>query len=151
MLVVLLTIYVHAIVPLSILAALAATRWGGATERWGAWAFVMAAIGQKLVEGDGPAMYIGLEQGVAMLDIGLLIAFLMLSLCDPKTWLLITTAFQLLSASAHLARMIDVGMSPLAYAILMGSGGYPILILLAAGILAKARQQRKTPARVITG
>ncbi|WP_371425103.1 hypothetical protein [Tardiphaga sp.] len=151
MLVMILTIYVHAIVPLSVLAALAAARWGGTTEKWFAWAFATAAIGQKLVQGAGRTMYVGLEPGVALLDFALFITFLLLSVRCPKTWLLIATAFQLLSASAHLARIVDIGMSPLAYAILMGSGGYPILILLAAGIVAKARQQAKMRPPVATG
>ena len=144
-------LYVAGFLPLCVLLALAASRWGGHTEKQVAWAFVIAALAQKSSLYWSRLNFKYLEPGVLIVDFGLFIVLMVLAIRDPKTWLLIATAFQLLSASAHLARMIDVGMSPLAYAILMGSGGYPILILLAAGILAKARQQRKMPARVTTG
>lgn len=146
-----LAIYVHAFLPLCMLLAIAAWRWGGNIERRASWAFVTAMTAATLTQGLGHAMYSTVEWGVALFDVLLFLVFLNLSFRDPRAWLLVATALQLLSASAHLARMVHIGMSALAYGILTGTGGYPILILLAAGIVAKARLQMKTQPPVGTG
>lgn len=142
-----LALYVHAFWPLCVLLAVAAWRWGGGTEQRASWAFVTAMTAAKLAPRLANSMYSSVEWGVALLDGLLLLWFLSLSLRDPKSWLIAVTALQLLSASAHLARMVDWNMTALAYAILMGTGGYPILLLLAAGIVANTRQQARISRR----
>lgn len=145
-----LAIYVQAFLPLCILLAIAAWLWGGNIERCASWAFVTSMALAKLTQGYGYPMYSAVEWSVAVLDALLVLVFFGLSFRNTKTWLLVATALQLLSALAHLARMIDVEMSRLAYAILTGTGGYPILILLAAGIVGKARPKMRTRSPVAT-
>lgn len=139
------TIYVNAFLPLCLLSLALAWRWGGSTERFVAWAFVIATLLQKSTQGLTDPMFSEFELFVALLDFGLLIALLRASFRDPQTWLLIATALQLLSSLAHAARLADVRMTPLAYAILMGSGGYPTQLLLIYGIIALNRRRTRLP------
>lgn len=132
--------------PLCLLLALAAWRWGGRVERQTSFAYLAAAIVVKLTQGTGAALYSSLEWSNAAVDVLLLLTFLHASLRGPHRWLLVATALQLLCSLSHLARMIDGDMSRLAYAILTGTGGYPILISLAAGIVARKRRAARMPA-----
>lgn len=141
-------IYVHAFVPFCMLLAVASWRWGGSTARQASIAFATAMIAAKLTQGWGHSMYSSVEWSVAVLDFLLVIWFFRLSFRYPKGWMLAVTALQLLSASAHLARIVDVSMSPLAYALLTGSGAYPILILLAVGTAVSAHHGVRMPAPV---
>ncbi|WP_267389587.1 hypothetical protein [Sphingomonas sp. GC_Shp_3] len=85
-----------------------------------------------------------LEPTVMVVDLTLLIALCRVGLRDPRWWVLTMCALQLLSASTHLEHLVDTGMSPLAYAILSGTGAYPTQFLLIAGIAGyHARTNRR--------
>lgn len=138
-----LAIYVKAFLPLCVVLAIASLRWGGRTERQASLAFVTAMAIGKVSEGSDQTMYSTLETGVAVLDVLLAAIFFSLAFRDPKTWLLGAAALQFLSAWAHVARVVNTGMDALPYAILTGSAGYPILILLSAGIVTYIRRQAR--------
>jgi len=142
-----LQIYVQSFLPLVVLVLCAALRWGGRTERVVAWSFVIASLAQKLTQGTFAQAFSQIEPTVAIIDGALLCVLLRASLRDPRWWLLTACALQLLSAIAHLARMVDLGMSPLAYAILTGTGAYPTQFLLIAGIVEyRSRSVRRNDA-----
>jgi hypothetical protein len=137
-------IYVNAFLPLCLLTLGAAIRWGGTTERIIAWSCVMASVMQKVLMALFGHNFGHLEPTVILVDLALLAMFCWMALRDPQWWVLTACAFQLLSASAHLGHLVDTGMSPLAYAILNGTGGYPTQFLLIAGIVGHRRSSRRS-------
>jgi presenilin-like A22 family membrane protease len=139
-------IYVNAFLPLCLLTLGAAIRWGGTTERVIAWSCVLASAMQKVLMALLGHNFSHLEPTVMIVDLALLIAFCWMSLRDPRWWVLTACAFQLLSASAHLGHLVDTGMSPLAYAILNGTGGYPTQLALIAGIVGYHTRTRRRSA-----
>ncbi len=137
-------IYVNAFLPLCLLTLGAAIRWGGTTERIVAWSCVLASSMQKLLMALFGHSFQQLEPTVMVVDLTLLIALCRVGLRDPRWWVLTMCALQLLSASTHLEHLVDTGMSPLAYAILSGTGAYPTQFLLIAGIAGyHARTNRR--------
>jgi len=138
-----LQIYVHAFDPLCVLAALAAWRWGSRTEVQAACLLLIATIAQRLWESGNSRFLVGFDWRQAAIDWTLFIAFVATTARRPRWWMVGITAFQLFSALAHIAKLIDGASSQLAYGILVGSGGYPILILLSAGIVTQARQRAR--------
>lgn len=143
MLHIVLQIYVHAFLPLCLLTLGAAIRWGGTTERVVAWSCVIASVMEKMLMALFGQNFSHLEPTVMVVDLALLAMFCWMALRDPRWWVLTACAFQLLSASAHLAHLADTGMSPLAYAILNGTGGYPTQFLLIAGIVGHHSRSRR--------
>jgi hypothetical protein len=136
-------VYVEIFPPLCSLALLASWRWGGKTEILAAASYVIAADLQKVVQGWEAPMFARLEVLVALLDAGLFLFLTALAVRTPRTWILCAAALQLLACTGHIAKMLDVSISRLAYAIMMGSSGYPLLILLTAGVIASARQRMR--------
>lgn len=134
-----LVIYVYAFLPICVLSLALAWRWGGETERFVAWAFVIATLIQKLTKSLFGPMFSQFEPLAAAVDFGLLFVLLRTAIRLPRGWLLGAAALQLLSSLGHIARLADVDMTPLAYAILMGSGGYPTQALLIYGIITARR------------
>lgn len=78
------------------------------------------------------------EPFVAIIDTALALGLVLLAAHSPKIWVLCAAALQLIVSFAHIGKLLDPGMSRLAYEILMGSGGYPSQILLSIGICLHA-------------
>jgi hypothetical protein len=140
-------LYVEFFPPLCSLALLAAWHWGGKTELLAAASYVIATDLQKVVQGWGAPMFARLEVLVATLDTGLFLFLTALAVRTPRTWILCAAALQLLACTGHLAKALDWSITRLAYAIMMGISGYPLLILLTAGVIANARQRRRVARR----
>jgi hypothetical protein len=136
-------IYVQAFLPLTLLVLWGAVQWGGRTEQVVAWSFALASLTQKCTQGLFAQVFSRIEPTVALVDALLLIILFRMSLRDPRWWVLTASACQLLSTLAHAARMVDFDMSPLAYAILTGTGGYPTQFLLIAGIIEHHARMRR--------
>lgn len=134
------TLYVELFIPIVAITFLAALRWGGLTEILGATAFLLATDLQKILEGVLAPMFVDFEPFVATIDIALLVILLMLALREPRVWILCATAIQLIVCLAHVGKLFRPDISPLAYAILMGSGGYPSQVLLIIGIYQRTRR-----------
>lgn len=140
---IILYVYVYAFLPLCLLSLVLAWRWGGTTERIAAWSFVIATLAQQLGHRIAGPAFSHFEPLMALIDAALFGTLLWLSFGDPRRWLLIASALQLLSLLGHFARLMTGHMMPLAYAILMGSGGYPTQFLLIGGIIAFHRRHQK--------
>lgn len=138
------SLYVQLFGPLTALTFLAALRWGGRTEILAATAYLLATDLQKVSEGLFAPMFAQFEPVVAVIDIALLLILILLALREPRTWILCSSAFQLIVSLAHVGKLLRPDISPLAYAILMGSGGYPSQILLILGIWQRSRRSWKT-------
>ena len=137
----------HALfLPSLLLVALLAWWRGEWPERTAAALYVAAWIGTQLLKPDLLHRYHYVEIGVLTVDATLLVALTFLAIRSGRGWLIWATAFQLLSTSAHLGRALNPAFSALAYSILEGAWGYPMLIALALGTLWNPRRSRRKPA-----
>ena len=108
---------------------------GGAPERIVGMALLAAAIGTHLgLSADGNR-FAGVEMGVVIVDLVLLIVLVIVALHADRRWVIWVAALHLLGAGAHLAEAVSPDTTRLAYAILSAAWSYPILILLAIGTL----------------
>lgn len=127
-------LYEQAFVPLLMLLALCAWRWGQWPERTAAASFAAAWLATLLVKPTTHMRFFYVEFGVLLVDGALLIALGLLAVRSGRGWLIWATAFQLLSTTAHLARAMDSSFSALGYLIMEGASSYPTLIALAVGL-----------------
>jgi hypothetical protein len=135
-------VYVWAYPPLALLTLLAAWRWGGRSERTIGFLY---AIG-TLIEFASQTRYDTFEPIIAAVDWSLFGLVTAVAVRDRHLWLSASAAALLLGNLGHMAKLSDPTLPKLAYAILIGSAGYPVLILLAIGIIAhKRRPVRPTP------
>ena len=133
-------LYTRLFLPLLLLAALAAWRWGGRAERAGAAAFVAAMFASALLRSRGATKYVQLEPGLLGVDLALLGFLTWLAIRSRRGWLIWASAFQLLSTTAHFVRLADSHFRGLAYGIMEGASSYPTVIALTIGILQHWRQ-----------
>lgn len=140
-------LYVALFAPLVIANFIAAYIWRGRSELVVAASYLAATLLQKALEGIAGPMFAGFEPFVAMIDFALAIGLVLLAVRDPRTWILCAAALQLVVSFAHIGKLLDPSMSRLAYAILMGSGGYPSQILLSIGIALHGMRARNVAIR----
>jgi hypothetical protein len=132
--------YVEAFLPLVALSLLAAWRWGSATELLVALLYLAATDLQKAFAGNAGIRFVHFEPAVATIDITVLVGLSILAHRQPRLWIIGSAALQFIACLAHVAKAIQPAMPALVYEILMGSTGYPLLLLLWAGIAASKRQ-----------
>lgn len=132
--------YVEAFPPLVALSLVAAWRWGGATELVVAFLYLAATDLQKIFAGVAGIRFVHFEPAVATIDIALLFGLSVLAHRRPRVWIVGSAALQLIGCLAHVAKAIQPAMPALVYEILMGSTGYPLLLLLWVGIAASKRK-----------
>lgn len=87
--------------------------------------------------------YADLEIGLAIADLGLLIAFTWLSIRWFRWWLIALSAIQMLMVLGHGARWLFPPVSRLAYAILTGGGAYLQLALIAIALPLSMRSRAR--------
>ncbi|BCA59126.1 hypothetical protein [Sphingomonas sp. HMP6] len=131
-------LYVSLFFPLVCLNFGAALKWGGRYEIEAASGFLAATVAERILEAVTPEAFSGFVTLVAIIDLSLFIALATMAIQSQKKWLLLAAALQLLALFGHFARLLDDAMTPLAYAILMGSGGYPSQTLLLIGIVSRS-------------
>lgn len=136
-------LYVELFPALCAMLVLAAWRWGGSNELIVASLYVIATDLQKCLQGVDAPMFHHIEYGVAAIDFGVLSALTALAVTEPRKWILCSAALQMLVTSSHFAKYLESDISPLSYAILAGSGGYPMLALLAFGTALAAWENRQ--------
>ena len=81
-------------------------------------------------------------------------AFVALALFSKRFWPLWVAGLQLTASTAHVLKVFDAGLVPLAYAVAERFWGYPILLIIAVGACAQHRRTRRsdfTPRRRLTG
>jgi hypothetical protein len=81
-------------------------------------------------------------------DLATLAAFVVLALYSQRFWPLWIAGLQLTASTAHMLRMADTELAPLAYAIAERFWSYPILLIIAVGTFRAHR--RKMPISVNT-
>jgi hypothetical protein len=120
-----------------LLACSYAYRNGGVTEKQGAGIMVVGSILTALM-GTG---WQGVNFGVLLVDLAVLVALVVLMLRTDKYWLLWMTAFHVIGVLTHIAKMIDPLILPRAYSIGQGFWAYPMLVALAMGVSEERRRR----------
>ena len=92
--------------------------------------------------------YTGVEQGLALVDLGVLAGFITVALTSHRFWPLWAAGFQLTTALGHVLKALDSQLLPHAYGASLQFWGYPILIVLAVGTWRRHRGRRLVPAVV---
>ncbi len=107
---------------------------GGAPERLAAGlqvgAFVLTLMVHRLFEGQA---FRAISLGTAAVDVGLLLALIVLAWRCTRFWPLWIAGWQLAAIVGHLAKLLDPEMLPAGYAIQAQIWAYPMLAATAAG------------------
>jgi hypothetical protein len=122
------------------LLVIAAMLWGGWAERTVAWLFVAALLGTQLLKSSVATSFLSLEAGVLLVDGALLVALGWIAIRTGKWWIICVTAFQLIAVLGHLGKLVNPGMSRMAYGLMESVSSYPALIALAIGIYLHRRR-----------
>lgn len=141
------TIYVQLFMPALALCVCAAWVLGGKPERLAAAAYVLAAALELFLRRPLATRFWTVEAASAGVDLCLLIVLALLAGRYRRSWLVCAAAIQLVSASGHIAKFLMPTLSRLAYELMIGSGGYPQLILLLFGSASHAWMMRRTSMR----
>ena len=115
---------------------------GGAPERLTGLALLAAAASTGILQRDSPSLFSGLEIGVMIVDLLLLMAMVAITLHADRFWPAWITALHALGSGAHLAKAISPDVIRLAYAVMSVVWSYPIMILLMVGTVRHSRRIR---------
>lgn len=118
----------------------AAMAWGGRDERLVASLCVAALAATRLLE--APAKFRELELGVLVVDGLFLAALAVLAIRSGRWWLIWAAAFQALGVLGHLGKLVNPGMSRMAYGLMESASSYPVLIALAVAVFQRRRRMR---------
>lgn len=86
------------------------------------------------------------ESWVALVDIGVLIAFVIIAIRSSRFWPLWVSGLQLTTVLAHALRLLQPELVDLAYAAAMRFWSYPILLILVAAAWRTQRYRALLPA-----
>ena len=117
---------------------------GRTDERFAALTCITATLASAAVVSSFPTLYSGLELGILLIDIATLAAFVFIALRSERFWPLWVSGLQLTTSIAHLLKVIDPTLLPIAYSAAARMWSYPILIILAVGTW---RGERRYPAQ----
>lgn len=110
-----------------------AIRRGSWEERLASAGIIVNAYLTLLVASPRPVLFNHLETPILLVDIGLLLLLLFISLRSKKFWPLWITAMHALTTLAHLSPLVP-HMQPLGYWRAAASWSWSILLVLAMGI-----------------
>jgi hypothetical protein len=136
--------YVGCFAPLVALSILLAWRWGGTTQLLVALIYLIGTDLQKAVARTAGIRFVHFEPIVATIDIAAFLALVVLAYRQPRIWLLCSAALQFIACLGHAAKVLQPAMPALVYEILMGSAGYPLLVLLWVGIATSRARKGRT-------
>lgn len=131
---------------IAFLLAGAVWRWGGAPERWLIAVFLATMVlptyavwwlfaGSSI---DGPIL-----QARSLIDVIATVMFIGIALRANRNYPLWIAGFQLVALGAYMVKMVTLGVSPLALAILIIGPSYCQLLLLIAGFVRHVRRERR--------
>lgn len=109
---------------------------GQASERLTAVVLLTGALISPLV---GMGQFAVPELGILAVDTLLLAFLLVLALVSDRFWPIWAAGFQIVGTLVHVARFVDIGIWPNAYATAEAFWAYPVLAALACGTWLEAR------------
>ena len=115
---------------------------GGAPERLTGLALLLAAVSTGIVQRNIPILFAGLEAGVMIVDLLLLVVMIAITLKADRFWPAWATALHALGTGAHLIRAISPDVIRLVNAVLSAAWSYPIVLLLVIGTVRHSRRIR---------
>ena len=84
--------------------------------------------------------YSGVEEGLMLVDLAVLLAFIAVALRSKRFWPLWVAGLQLTTSIGHLLKGIDQELLPRAYGAALQFWSYPILLILAVGTYRSHRR-----------
>jgi len=113
---------------------------GAAPERIGASVIGIGSI-LTVLTASGPANRFGsVETGIFIVDVGCLVAFLILALRAERYWPLWIAGLQLIGTAGHAVKLVDPEVIRRAYWFIQAFWSYPMLFLI---VLGTYRHQRR--------
>ena len=102
---------------------------------------IIATAATVVMLTPGTARYELVEGGAMIVDLATLTAFVTLALFSQRFWPLWVAGLQLTASTAHVLRMANESLAPLAYAIAERFWSYPILVIIAVGAFRSRRRR----------
>lgn len=115
---------------------------GRSDERVAALACLLATIATRFVVSPLNVRYSGVETGLLLIDIAMLVTFVAIALRSERFWPLWIAGLQLTTSMSHLMKAIDFHLVPKAYGAAVALWSYPILLILAIGTWRGHRRMR---------
>ncbi|MFC7536531.1 hypothetical protein ACFQPG_04025 [Sphingomonas sp. GCM10030256] len=115
--------------------ALFAARRGGREERIAANVCLLATIATSLLLSPLSTRFAAIELGVALIDVGVLAAFVAIALRSARFWPLWVAGIQLTTVMGHLLKAVQPKLIPMAYGTALVFWSYVILLIIAVAIL----------------
>ena len=106
---------------------------GGAPERVVAIALLAATAASAVVRVDVDQRFVEMETGLLIVDGLLLIVLVMVASRADRGWPLLVAGLHLVTVGAHVTKLVEPGMIPVTYALLIALWSYPMLIALGIG------------------
>lgn len=130
-----------------LLVAVCAYAWwrGGPDERFVAVTCLVGTAASMLVISPLRERYAGVEEGLMLVDLGVLAGFITVALRSKRFWPLWTAGLQLTTSIGHILKGVDEDLLPRAYGAALQFWGYPILLILAVGTY-RGHQRMRQPA-----
>ena len=106
---------------------------GRSDERIVAAICLLAVVATRFAISPLSKRYSGIENGLLIIDLLMLSAFVVIALRSQRFWPLWVAGLQLTNSMAHLMKAIELDLMPVAYRAAAVFWSYPILIILAIG------------------
>jgi hypothetical protein len=90
--------------------------------------------------------YAGVEEGLMLVDLGVLAGFITVALRSKRFWPLWVAGLQLTTSLGHILKGADQDLLPKAYGAALQFWGYPILLILAIGTYRSHQRLRRASA-----
>ena len=119
---------------------------GGAPERIGMAVYAAGSVLTYVAVSAPPIRFKGVEVGVFIIDVCVLISFTVLALRANRFWPIWVSALQGLGVLGSLAMLLHPRVIPWAYAVVLSIWSYPILLLMATGTHFHQRRLKRSGA-----
>lgn len=106
---------------------------GQAESRIAAAICVVASIASGIVMSPLASRYSGVESGVFLVDVAVLLGFTAIALRSERFWPLWVAGLQLTTIIAHVFKVIDLDLMPQVYAAAARFWVYPIFLIIVIG------------------
>ncbi|WP_440978199.1 hypothetical protein ACQHGV_10825 [Sphingomonas pseudosanguinis] len=127
--------HVYVFLALQTLVCLYAMICGGRPERWTAIMLFFASVATLLLPFDPSTSFRTVEKLELLIDLSLMAGLVTVALLANRFWPLWLAALHLLAIGIHGVRGFDTALVPWMYAAAGGKLAYPMIGLLAAGVL----------------
>lgn len=114
---------------------------GGREEKIAAAVCVAASLGSRAIFRGAGVSYDSLQPAIAVIDFGVLAAFIAIALRTKRFWPLWVAGLQLTATTGHMLKLLDPALVPFAYGAALASWSYPILLIIAIGTWRVGRER----------